>query len=88
MFKYRTGERVLAGDRVRTLDGDATVVLVIEPGTEAATDYSCARGGILYRVGDRPNCGLILESSPDPDEWDLEFICRGDVPADWPGAKT
>lgn len=81
VFNYTTGEPVRAGDRVRTPEGVAVIVHLIEPGTEDAVKYQCPEGGILYRqVYDEyeGNEGLVLEVSPNNLDWDMVFLERGD----------
>ncbi len=76
-IRYLTGEEIAAGDRIRIAGEDDGVILaVFASGTEDGRAYACPNGGFLYRCG---RMGLV--SQCDADE-DIEFVSRGDPPAE------
>ena len=78
-FFYRTGEPVHVGDHVVTGNRNNGIVeMVIEPGSQASSDYSCPDGGILIEENWDGTPGLLLETPPDRDQWDVVFVSRGD----------
>ena len=78
-FFYRTGEPVRVGDRVVGVTGHRGIVeMVIEPGSQASSDYSCPDGGILIEEDwDGRPCPILM-TPPDRDQWEVVFVSRGD----------
>ena len=75
-LRYLTGEEIRAGDRVRSHDAPGVVRAVFDPGTREGRDWACPGGGFL-----------LDDSAIGPTSWeradeDLEFVSRGDPPAD------
>lgn len=81
-FCYHTGEEVREGDRVFTgFKKFGQVLLVLQPGTRQAADYSCEdTGGVLIQEDWEGTPSFVLENPPDGDQWeDLDFLGRGSV---------
>jgi len=77
-FRYKTGEEVHEGDRVRTGNHKAGVVkMVITAGSQASKDFHCPQGGVLMEEDWDGVPSLILESMLAPGWEDLDFLERG-----------
>ena len=78
-FRYRTGEEVRVGDKVRTGNQKSGIVkVVIRPGSRDCTDFNCPQGGILIEE-DWDGVASLLLLTPDVAYWEeeLDFLEHG-----------
>jgi hypothetical protein len=75
-FKYRTGEEVMAGDRVRLSNETGVIEFVADPAVnEPKTAWYVQEYGGGVMISQLESLGSVFDNNPEEDE-DLEFVCR------------
>lgn len=84
-IRYRSGEVVRLGDRVRTPGGGVGVVKeIIPPHSEVGAQFGCTEGGVFLRCEVYGNQVIGVD---DPDWEDVELLRRGEENFGWLGYK-